>query len=77
MPSTTPPMPKMERSTHDVYLSTPCIRHVAHHLDAGEDDADDHYLKQKGDSPGEKGGNEPAQQGPTAAAMAAAAPTSA
>ena len=52
-----------EKPTHDVYLSTARIRHVMHHLDAGEHDADDHYLKQKGDSPGEKGSDEPTQQG--------------
>ena len=51
-----------EEPTHDVDLSTARIRHVTHHLDAGEHDADDHYLKQEGDSPGEKGSNEPAQQ---------------
>ena len=51
-----------EERTHDVYLSPARIRHVMHQLDAGEHDTDDHYLEQKGDSPGEIGGYEPAQQ---------------
>jgi hypothetical protein len=52
------------------------VRHVAHELDAGEHDRNDEPLDQERDAPGQVRGDEPAeQQRPTAAAIAAAAPT--
>jgi hypothetical protein len=39
-------MPTIERSApHDVYRSAPGIGHIAHQLDAGEHDDDDHQLE--------------------------------
>ena len=58
-----PPMPKHgEDGADGVDAARPGVRHVAHLLDAGQHDGDDHRLEQEADAPRQVGGDEPAEQ---------------
>ena len=64
-----------EDGSHGVDLAGTGVGHVPYQLDTGKHDRDDHRFEGEADPPGQECGDEAAEQGPTAAAMAAAAPT--